>query len=1106
MAERAAFNAKGLNIAHIVAPRLGNTDAYNVVNQIGWMQARGGADVSIYIPISGKVKKNASIDLQEEVPASRAPSGKARVFRVKPTFENLSFYLVENNPDSLPERESMLPWAILSQAAILHLSLHRKTPVDIIHCHGWETGLLPFSLRLTPNRNARTVFTPYDLNDLGLFPMEHACDVLGFPQDILGNPDLLEYYGNVSLLKGGFHADVALFPSIQRLDEALIDDPERRPGFAEFIKAVQAQGRVYGLSSEELDIQNGDMILRYAKDITQAYRLLHQAMKEGKGRGLSLHPLYGYLDREDAMRARTYFRNLPEPFAFIEKKFLRTVRGAVHGTLTSKIPANRIRHVATTDPKYYVSHEEIKKREEHYKRKGETLLAEGKLLIIDLAAGMATGYGGGVAKAGVKALYDVRYENERGISYLFLKRSNYLSHQLKSKSHILAAELVSNDSQDVVIKNLKDFVDEKGFELGKQIGLILIVPWASEEEIKELRKRFPGCRFVSDNEEELTGVRDGSESRWDNSIIVPLLKQPSSLLVNEDGRRVGDKYMSGHGDIYDVIKGQCKNIIKVFGIEDIFSSNTDNSGALISRSIYGFFAERAEEEGLQALAEVARKFEGDKGGVPALEQPEDIDADWRLTVLEEASVPPEMREAFYGRDVFPYICTNNIWSKAAPIIKDEAELPLIRSKTGKDGFMKVETVMAHRLAYLRWKAMITDREMRFLPAKFLTDPWATRTDWTFWYKNRLTQRVCWGEVVQQPLMVVSSSILSRIEDLDGVEGEVGRIFAHGHHDSMRELRTLVVGGTGDYFDNIGEDPKTDHFITECPVRYKGDVAVIYERRKGHSGGRLILKGTSERDEITFEDCVIVVPEGRTVTVRKKEDIEPYMYAPGGQKNPHLTREAFEAFVRNNTNRWTEAQRERVIEKFFPTEFSATSFSDFLEPAVWASLTATSRENAEALDVVFEPTGSFQRIVEIKGSIPFIKLDRETISGEAGRFASKAADRAMQASREKANIIRAGNRILIGSKGEKVIVSSPIVKDGIILALLSVIGNINENHPSEEKPKLLRGKLKRIIGLLKKRKINDEEMITRVFCELPWQILLETHSAELANKISRKMPA
>jgi starch synthase len=78
---------------------------------------------------------------------------------------------------------------------------------DIIHCHDWQTGLVPALLN-GPYRqsiglsNTATVFTIHNIGYQGIFTPEKL-SVTGLPGPQFFHPDGLEYWGSISLLKAG---------------------------------------------------------------------------------------------------------------------------------------------------------------------------------------------------------------------------------------------------------------------------------------------------------------------------------------------------------------------------------------------------------------------------------------------------------------------------------------------------------------------------------------------------------------------------------------------------------------------------------------------------------------------------------------------------------------------------------------------------------------------------------------------------------------------------------------------------------------------------------------------------------------------------------------
>jgi starch synthase len=79
-------------------------------------------------------------------------------------------------------------------------------PSDVIHCHDWQTALVPVLLRSLYStdplvKDIPVIFTIHNLGYQGQFPAA-VLDRAGIPPEVY-NPAGLEYYGDVNLLKGG---------------------------------------------------------------------------------------------------------------------------------------------------------------------------------------------------------------------------------------------------------------------------------------------------------------------------------------------------------------------------------------------------------------------------------------------------------------------------------------------------------------------------------------------------------------------------------------------------------------------------------------------------------------------------------------------------------------------------------------------------------------------------------------------------------------------------------------------------------------------------------------------------------------------------------------
>jgi starch synthase len=90
--------------------------------------------------------------------------------------------------------------------AVIEVLRTESQPVDIVHCHDWQTGLLPVLLRHSEQRGGlhlakRTLFTVHNMIYQGVFPRRSFA--LTNLHESLNAMEGIEYYGQVSALKAG---------------------------------------------------------------------------------------------------------------------------------------------------------------------------------------------------------------------------------------------------------------------------------------------------------------------------------------------------------------------------------------------------------------------------------------------------------------------------------------------------------------------------------------------------------------------------------------------------------------------------------------------------------------------------------------------------------------------------------------------------------------------------------------------------------------------------------------------------------------------------------------------------------------------------------------
>jgi starch synthase len=178
---------------------------------------RQGVDVRIGMPFY-RVTREGGFSVGPLVSGLEIPLGrdvlKGRVIETR-TKEGVPVYLFEredlfDRPNLYATSEgdyydNLERFAYFSRGALL-LAEHVGTPMDVIHCHDWQTGLVPAYLK-TVYRGHRffdktaALFTVHNIGYQGVFP-EDKLAVCGLPAEAF-QPEGVEYWGGISLLKAG---------------------------------------------------------------------------------------------------------------------------------------------------------------------------------------------------------------------------------------------------------------------------------------------------------------------------------------------------------------------------------------------------------------------------------------------------------------------------------------------------------------------------------------------------------------------------------------------------------------------------------------------------------------------------------------------------------------------------------------------------------------------------------------------------------------------------------------------------------------------------------------------------------------------------------------
>ncbi len=178
----------------------------------------GLADVCGSLPLA---LKNERIDVSIIMPFYRGVDTKG--ISIKPLSGDILFakvngidvYFVKNdeffNRDGLygessgDYKDNLKRFSFFSKRVLRFLKEINLAP-DIIHCHDWQTSLIPIYLKYNHKEDSfyaktKTVLTIHNLAYQGVFSRSEF-PLLGLSQD-LNSPEALEFYGKINLLKGG---------------------------------------------------------------------------------------------------------------------------------------------------------------------------------------------------------------------------------------------------------------------------------------------------------------------------------------------------------------------------------------------------------------------------------------------------------------------------------------------------------------------------------------------------------------------------------------------------------------------------------------------------------------------------------------------------------------------------------------------------------------------------------------------------------------------------------------------------------------------------------------------------------------------------------------
>jgi len=207
-------------VASEAAPLAKTGGLADVVGSLPHALKRFGHDVTVIMPYYRRHIRASGVRIR---PLKQSVSiWVDGMDRIAPLHEakvaGLRFILVEQDdfydrkslygPSGGAYNDNLLRYIFFNRVA-LEAACLLKHPVDIFHCHDWQTGFIPLLLQTQYQHqpriaNARCVFTIHNLAYQGIFP-SFWLHRLGLPAEFF-HPGGFEFYGQINCMKAGIFA------------------------------------------------------------------------------------------------------------------------------------------------------------------------------------------------------------------------------------------------------------------------------------------------------------------------------------------------------------------------------------------------------------------------------------------------------------------------------------------------------------------------------------------------------------------------------------------------------------------------------------------------------------------------------------------------------------------------------------------------------------------------------------------------------------------------------------------------------------------------------------------------------------------------------------
>ena len=260
-------------------------------------KATGG---SFLIPVGGRI---------ETATMSRVQWGKAAVYFIESPkyFDRPGMYRAAGGDyEDNDERFIFFSRAVLEGAKFIGFK------PDVIHCHDWQTGLVPAYLRTLYRIDSfyaktASVFTIHNIAYQGMFPKETLLKA-GFSwMDF--TPERLEYYGGINFMKAG----LAFADLITTVSPTYAGEIQYRPEFGHGMEGLLKHrtadlfGILNGIDEEIWDpatdtfLERGYELKSFARGKAASKKALQKALGLEENKDLILAGVVSRLDRQKGL-------------------------------------------------------------------------------------------------------------------------------------------------------------------------------------------------------------------------------------------------------------------------------------------------------------------------------------------------------------------------------------------------------------------------------------------------------------------------------------------------------------------------------------------------------------------------------------------------------------------------------------------------------------------------------------------------------------------------------------------------------------------------------------------------------------------------------------